>query len=46
MVVNRSALRSIAFVGMQPRFRQTPPSSSRSITVARMPSCAARIAAT
>ena len=38
--------RSIALVGMQPQFRQMPPSSARSITATFSPSCAPRIAQT
>jgi hypothetical protein len=41
-----SAPCSIALVGMQPQFAQTPPSSARSMTATRRPCWAARIAAT
>ncbi len=41
-----SALFSSAFDGMQPQFRQTPPSLSRSIRPTFLPLWAARIAAT
>ncbi len=41
-----SAECSIAFVGIQPTFRQVPPSLFFSISVTSPPSCAARIAAT
>ena len=41
-----SALRSSDLVGMQPQLRQTPPTSSRSTTAVRRPSCAARMPAT
>lgn len=41
-----SALRSSALVGMQPTFRQTPPQYFSSTTATRLPSWAARIAAT
>ena len=44
---NRCVLCSSSFEGMQPTFRQVPPSVARFSTQAvRMPSCAARIAAT
>src|SRR5687767_2077821 len=41
-----SALRSSAFEGMQPTFRQTPPQYCFSTTATFRPSCAARMAAT
>ena len=41
-----SELCSMALVGMQPRFRQVPPSSSFSTRVTLAPSWAARMAAT
>lgn len=41
-----SALRSKALVGMQPTFRQTPPQYLASTTATRLPSWAARMAAT
>ncbi len=40
-----SAVLSRAFDGMQPQFRHTPPSSSRSMQAVRSPSWAPRIAA-
>ncbi|MNS80195.1 hypothetical protein D3C72_1138640 [compost metagenome] len=40
------ALCSSALVGMQPQFRQMPPSSARSTSATDMPNCAARMAAT
>ena len=36
----------IAFDGMQPTFRHTPPSFSRSTQITFLPRCAARMAAT
>jgi hypothetical protein len=41
-----SALRSSALDGMQPTFRQTPPQYFSSTTATRLPSWAARMAAT
>ena len=41
-----SALRSSAFDGMHPTFRQTPPQYFSSTTATDLPSCAARMAAT
>ncbi|MNN60139.1 hypothetical protein D3C81_1753020 [compost metagenome] len=41
-----SAERNSALVGMQPQFRQMPPSWAFSTSAVRMPSCTARIAAT
>src|SRR5262249_45752747 len=41
-----SALRSRAFVGMQPQFRHTPPGRSSSTATTLRPSCAQRIAET
>ncbi len=43
---NASTEASRAFVGMQPRFRQVPPTSVSSMTVTCAPSCAALSAAT
>lgn len=41
-----SAFRNRALVGMQPTFRQTPPQYFSSTTATRLPSWAARMAAT
>jgi len=43
---NTSALRNRAFVGMQPQFRQTPPSCAFSTNAVRSPNWLARMAAT
>src|SRR4051812_1006691 len=43
-ISTRCALVSNALVGMQPQFRQMPPSLSRSTQRTRLPSCPARIA--